>query len=61
MEGALLNDPPDEMVAHINVLYAHVVLMITGEHDCCLVVREEGSGGLEGAEELSEETVQPER
>ena len=48
------------MVMHIDVLHVCVVLMIVGECNCCLVVREEGSGGLEGAEELGKETVQPE-
>ena len=37
-QGALLNDPLDEVVAHVNVLYVHMVLVIVGEHDGCLVI-----------------------
>jgi hypothetical protein len=30
-QGALLDDPSDEMVVHVDVLRAHVVLMVLSE------------------------------
>ena len=38
VQGALLNDPLDEVVPHINVLCAHMILVIMGEHNSCLVI-----------------------
>ena len=59
-QGALLNDPANEIIAHIDVLRARVVLVVSSEGNCCLVVREEGGGWFDGVEHLRQEASQPE-
>ena len=50
----------NEMVAHVNVLRACVVLVVLSEGNCCLFVREEGGGWFDGIEHLGQEASQPE-
>jgi hypothetical protein len=59
VQGALLDDPSDEVVSHVDVLHARVVLVVLGERDGCLVVREEGGQRFDGLEDFGEEAVQP--
>ena len=56
-QGALLNDPANEVVSHVDVLGTRVVLMITREHDGCLIVGEEGGRRFDGIEDLGEEAA----
>ena len=37
-QGALLGNPSDEVVVHVDVLRARMVLVIAGERDGCLVI-----------------------
>ncbi len=59
MKRALLDDPVNEMVLHVDVFRACVVLMITHERDCCLVVREKGGGHGKWSEDLRQEAPKP--
>ena len=52
MQRALLDDPADEIIMHIDVLHLHVVLVVPCEGDGCLVIRKEGGGRLDGGEHL---------
>src|ERR1700679_2690876 len=58
-QGALFNDPANEVVAHVDVLGARVVLMVARERDSCLIVGKESGGRLDRFEELGEEAAQP--
>ena len=55
--GTLLDDPANPVVLHIDVLHAWVVLVVTCEHDGCLIVREQSGGGSDGAEHLGDEAA----
>jgi hypothetical protein len=49
--GALLDDPPDPVVAHVNVLCAGMVLVVACECNGGLVVREKSCRILERSED----------
>jgi len=51
-DGALLDDPADPMVLHINVLRARVVLVVMCERDGHLVVGKQSGGGCDVAKYL---------
>jgi hypothetical protein len=57
VDGALLDNPVDLMIMHIDVLGPRMVLMVTCECDGCLVVRKECGGGCELAEHLRDEAA----
>ena len=38
VQGALLNDPSDEVVLHVDVLHACMILVIAGECNGCPVI-----------------------
>jgi len=59
VQGALLNDPVDEVVVHVDVLRAHVVLVVTGEGNHGLIVGEKGGWWLDRLEDLGEEAAEP--
>jgi hypothetical protein len=59
VQGALLDDLLDEVVAHINVLYIHMILVVPREGNCCLVVRKKGGGNGNGVKNLQKEAAQP--
>jgi hypothetical protein len=61
VQEALLNDLSDEVVVHVDVLCACVVLVVLSERDGCLVVREEGGRRFDGLEDFGEEAAQPQR
>ena len=42
VQGSLLNDPADEVILHVNMLHACMVLVVSCKGNCCLIVREEG-------------------
>ena len=48
------------MIAHVDVLHACVVLVVSSKGNCCLVVREEGGGWFDGIEHLGQKASQPE-
>jgi len=56
-DGALLNNPADPMVSHINVLRAWVVLVVACECDGHLVVGKQSGGGCDVAEYLRNEAA----
>jgi hypothetical protein len=49
-QETLLNDPADEVVAHIDMFHVRVVLVVPSEGNCGLVVGEECGGQLDGPE-----------
>jgi len=57
--GALLDDPVDPMIMHINVLGPWMVLMITHKCDGGLVIRKESGGVCKIAEHLRDEAAKP--
>jgi len=58
-DGALLDDPADPMVSHVNVLRARVVLVVVCERDGCLVVGKQGGGGCDVTKYLRNEAAKP--
>jgi len=56
-DGALLDDPVDPMVSHVNVLCMWVVLVVTCKRNGCLVVGKQSGGGCDVAEYLRNEAV----
>ena len=58
-DRALLDDPSDPMVTHIDVLRARMVLVVSGQRDGGLVIGEQCGGGCEGAEHLGDEAAEP--
>jgi hypothetical protein len=60
VQSALLHHPTDPMVAHVNVLRAHVILVVARERNHGLIVGEQGDGVGEGAEKFREEALEPE-
>jgi hypothetical protein len=59
-KGAPLNHPMDEVIAHIDVLGASMVLVVLRERNGGLVVREKGGGLRDGAKKLRQKASQPE-
>jgi hypothetical protein len=59
LQCPLLNYPADLVVAHVDVLHACMVLMVVGEGDGRLVVREQDSGILEQPKDLGQQAVKP--
>ena len=57
--GALLDDPADPMITHIDVLGPWMVLMITRECDGGLVIGKESGGVCEIAKHLRDEAAKP--
>jgi len=58
-DGALLNDPANPVVLHVDVLCAWVVLVVTHECNGRLIVREQSGGGCDIAKYLRDEAAKP--
>jgi len=56
-DGALLDNPADPMVSHVNVLCAWVVLVVMCECDGHLVVGKQSGGGCDIAKYLRNEAA----
>jgi len=60
LDGTLLDDPVDPMVAHINVLGLRMVLIVMCECDGSLVIAEECGGGSEVTKDFGDKAAKPE-
>ena len=58
-QGALFNNPANEVVAHVDVLGVRVVLMVASERDSCLIIGEESGGRFDWLEDFGEKAAQP--
>ena len=58
-DGALLDNPANPVVPHVDVLRAQVVLVVTRERDGHLIVRKQSGGGCDIAEHLRDEAAKP--
>ena len=59
LDGALLDNPANPVVPHIDVLHAWVVLVVTCKRDGRLIVREQSGGGCDVAKHLRDEAAKP--
>lgn len=57
---AVLDDPTDEMEAHVDVLRVRVILVVLGERNRGLVVQKEGRCVEGGVEDFGDEGTKPE-
>lgn len=55
----LLDDPANEMEAHVNVLCARMVLMVLRERNGGLVVGKESRGRRERTKDFADEAAEP--
>ena len=58
-DGALLDDPVNPVVLHVDVLRVRVVLVVARERDSCLIVGEQSGRGCDVAKYLRDEAAKP--